>query len=86
MLSTPPPEVQSFSISARARSCFAAAERSCAYTKMLVSTKALSAMKFVTGTRERPAEIESFAQARYRAFSRAVVPLALAHDSTELCR
>ena len=42
-------------------------------------------MQFVARTRASPAEIESFAEPRYGAFSSAVVSLALAHDFIELC-
>lgn len=47
----------------RARLCFTPAERSCAYTRILVSTKHLSLMQFVAGARRGPAQIEALLQA-----------------------
>src|SRR5258708_3348664 len=83
VLSTPPPELQSFSINVRARSCLAPVPKSCAYTSMLVSTKHLSLMKFVPRTSRLPAEIQACAQPRQRARSCPVVPLAFSHQFLE---
>src|SRR5271155_4915321 len=52
---------------------------------MLVSTKTLSLMKFVSRTGACPAQIESFAESGYGSLSSPVVSLALAHDFIELC-
>src|SRR6266581_3719789 len=72
VLNTPPPVSQSFSISARARSCFAPLLRSWAYTRMLVSTKHLSLMQFAARTgavQPRSSPTRSRATARLRARS-----------------
>src|SRR6266704_2578879 len=80
VLNTPPPVSQSFSISARARSCFAPLLRSWAYTRMLVSTKHLSLMQFAARTGSRPAQIQPYAEPRHSPPSSAIISLTFSHE------
>src|SRR5712692_2534346 len=84
VLNTPPPVSQSFSISARARSCFAPLLRSWAYTRMLVSTKHLSLMQFAARTGSCPAQIQSYAEPRHSPPSSAIISLTFSHEFLEL--
>src|SRR2546427_3587862 len=84
VLNTPPPVSQSFSISARARSCFAPLLRSWAYTRMLVSTKHLSLMQFAARTGSCPAQIQPYAEPRHSPPSSAIISLTFSHEFLEL--
>src|ERR1700722_744117 len=84
VLSTPLPEFHRSSISARARLCLTPAEVSCAYIKILVSTKNLSIMQFVPRSRRCPTQIEPFSQASLSTFASHLITFALPHHLLQL--
>src|ERR1700728_5125735 len=79
VLTTPSPEFQRLSISSWARRCFAPVERSCAYTRIFVSTSCLALMQFVPRPSRLPSEIVSSLQASQRPPPRLLIAPALEH-------
>src|SRR5215510_12219847 len=80
VLTTPVRSRHNSSTSALARSCFSPADASCAYIRMLVSTKYLSLMELVARFGRRPLQVHAFAQPGERAATRLVEGLAFAND------
>src|ERR1700691_5215653 len=79
VLTTPSPEFQRLSISSWARRCFAPVERSCAYTRIFVSTNCLALMQFVPRPSRLPFELVTSLQASQRPPPRLLIAPALEH-------
>src|ERR1035437_1032900 len=79
VLNIPQPELHSCSTSICARRCLTPAERSCAYTRMSVSTKHLPLMQFTPRAGWSPTQVKARPQPSHGASARLVVSLALAH-------
>src|SRR5688572_9566037 len=83
VLTTPVRSRHNSSTSALARSCFSPADASCAYIRMLVSTKYLSLMELVAGLGWCPLEVETLAEPRERASPRLVESLPIPHHGLQ---
>src|SRR5262245_30873887 len=80
VLTTPLRSRHSSSTTALARACFSPAALSCAYIRMLVSTKYLSLMELVARLGRRPLEIQALAEPGERAATSPVEGLSFSDE------
>src|SRR6516164_8095242 len=83
VLTTPVRSRHSSSTRALARSCFAPAALSCAYIRMLVSTKYLSLMEFISRPGRSPLQVQPFTKSGQGAASSLVEGLTFTNDCLE---